>query len=199
MNKSKVTSKLKKNDGVTILFALLLFLVASMVSVTILANAYNAVKRTHSSKEATQANITLDSAILLLKKNLNGDVYKVTATTDRNGKTNYSSGEFEARGDSTNLFEDEVKKVSQCYLEQTSGCSFGDFTISASNEEDVNVTTECEFGGDSGINNVTFALTTESSRVYVSFSLTKNVTSTVQNTQNIVVEWTYNRASGKDN
>lgn len=69
--------KLQSNSGVSILFALLLFLVVSMVSVTILSAAYSSVKRTHAVKVDTQDILALDSTSLIMKKNMDNVTYTV--------------------------------------------------------------------------------------------------------------------------
>lgn len=77
--KSLLINKLN-NKGVSILFAMLLFLVVSLVSVTIVAASYTSVKRTNSVRETNQETITLDSAALMLKNEIDGQKYTYIST-----------------------------------------------------------------------------------------------------------------------
>ncbi|MCI7446194.1 MAG: hypothetical protein MSA78_07665, partial [Solobacterium sp.] len=57
-----ISKKLNSQSGVTILFAMLLFLVATVVSLVIIVAATSSVNRESSFKESVQRNIELDSA-----------------------------------------------------------------------------------------------------------------------------------------
>lgn len=192
---NSVKNKLSNNSGVTILFALLLFLVVSMVSVTILAASYSSVKRTNSSKEALQSNIDLDSAILLLNKEINNVEYTITATT-RKGSTSYSAGSLSK---SNSVFANEITKISDQYIKNpnVSSCSIDDFTISASNLEDVKVSTSCKLGTSGQENSVTFTLKNNESVVYVTYSISDTASSNGNNAVKHTVKWTYDKSSGK--
>lgn len=61
-----INDKLKSQSGVSILFAMLLFLVATVVSLVIIVAATSSIKREVSFKESTQKNIELDSFALVL-------------------------------------------------------------------------------------------------------------------------------------
>ena len=62
-----INKKLNSQSGVTILFAMLLFLVATVVSLVIIVAATSSVNRESSFKESVQRNIELDSAVLMVK------------------------------------------------------------------------------------------------------------------------------------
>lgn len=62
--------KMKSQSGVSILFAMLLFLVATVVSLVIIVAATSSVKREVSFKESNQKNIELDSLALVLIDNI---------------------------------------------------------------------------------------------------------------------------------
>ena len=66
-----IKKKLNSQSGVSILFALLLFLVATVVSLVIIVAATSSVKREASYKETIQKNIELDSAVLFLSNKIN--------------------------------------------------------------------------------------------------------------------------------
>ena len=62
-----INKKLNSQSGVTILFAMLLFLVATIVSLVIIVAATSSINRESSFKESVQRNIELDSAVLMVK------------------------------------------------------------------------------------------------------------------------------------
>lgn len=72
--------KMKSQSGVSILFAMLLFLVATVVSLVIIVAATSSVKREVSFKESNQKNIELDSLALVLIDNI--DNKSSTFTSD---------------------------------------------------------------------------------------------------------------------
>lgn len=78
--KKKILNKITNNNGVSILFALLLFLVVSMVSITIIGASYSSTKRIVSSKNTTQNVLTLSSATLMIKNDLDGKTYNYAGT-----------------------------------------------------------------------------------------------------------------------
>lgn len=65
------------NKGVSILFAMLLFLVVSLVSITIIGASSSSAKRIASNVDTTQSNLYMDSAVKMLKQEIDG----VVATT----------------------------------------------------------------------------------------------------------------------
>lgn len=67
MLKKKINQKLKSEKGASIFFGLLLFLVASMVSIVILDGAVTTVKRVESDRTAEQNYLTCSSAAKLLR------------------------------------------------------------------------------------------------------------------------------------
>lgn len=64
---NNIKRKLNNNNGVSILFALVLFLVATLVSLVIVIASTSSIKRESFFKNSIQKNIELDSAALLLK------------------------------------------------------------------------------------------------------------------------------------
>ena len=67
-----INKKLDSQSGVTILFAMLLFLVATVVSMVIIVAATSNVKRESSFKGSIQRNIELDSCSIMLREKLTG-------------------------------------------------------------------------------------------------------------------------------
>ena len=77
----RVREKLKSQRGVSFLLALLAFLVAAMVSVTIVAAAVTTVKRVNSDRESQQAQLTLISAAQFVRDEMEETKYVVTTVT----------------------------------------------------------------------------------------------------------------------
>lgn len=67
-------------DGASIAFAMLAFVVASMVSITVITAATTAAKRVHSDRENTQVRLTLNSAAELLREMMKSVTYTETTT-----------------------------------------------------------------------------------------------------------------------
>lgn len=77
----RIREKLNSQSGVSFLLALLAFLVAAMVSVTIVAAAVTTVKRVNSDRESQQAQLTLISAAQLVRDEMEETKYIVTTVS----------------------------------------------------------------------------------------------------------------------
>lgn len=89
MLKKRVNQKLKSEKGTSIFFGLLLFLVASMVSIVILNGAVTTVKRVESDRKAEQNYLTCSSAAKLLRDEIvNSQVAKVKTVTEQKKSNN---------------------------------------------------------------------------------------------------------------
>ena len=84
--KEQIKKKLKSTDGVTILFALLGFMVAAMVSITIITAATSMAKRVHSDTAEEQTHLTLTSAAELVEAEMEKTTYTLV-TKSEGGKT----------------------------------------------------------------------------------------------------------------
>ena len=76
----RMKKKIQSQSGASFLFALLAFLVAAMVSVTIVAAAVTTVKRVHGDRESQQAQLTLISAAQLVRNEMEKTKYIFTTT-----------------------------------------------------------------------------------------------------------------------
>ena len=76
----RIKKKIQSQSGASFLFALLAFLVAAMVSVTIVTAAVTTVKRVNSDREAQQAQLTLISAAQLVRDEMEETRYIITTT-----------------------------------------------------------------------------------------------------------------------
>ena len=184
---NKVRKKLRNNNGVSILFALFLFVVASVVSVTIISAAYSSVKRTHSAKENTQSMLTLDSASLLMKNKIDSVSY--VAKKDKDGRI--LNGSISV---SDNPFEIEIVKISKDIL--NNNLSVNDntyFEIEATNLDTVKGTYEIQTTEENKSYTVVFTLKADDeSKTYVKFNLERS-----DSTSDTKIIWTFFRIKGK--
>lgn len=182
--------KLQSNSGVSILFALLLFLVVSMVSVTILSAAYSSVKRTHAVKVDTQDILALDSASLIMKKNMDNVTYTVPKQKDET--LNYTRAKLSVKD---NPFETELTNISTEILNNNISANEKDaFDVEATNLNTVSTKYSIQV---TEVNTyiVIFALeTTNESKTYVKFNVEKT-----ENTSECKVSWSFFEISGKKN
>lgn len=182
--------KLQSNSGVSILFALLLFLVVSMVSVTILSAAYSSVKRTHAVKVDTQDILALDSASLIMKKNMDNVTYTVPKQKD--GTLNYTRAKLSVKD---NPFETELTNISMEILNNNISTNEKDaFDVEATYLNTVSTKYSIQV---TEVNTyiVIFALeTTNESKTYVKFNVEKT-----ESTSECKVSWSFFKISGKKN
>ena len=124
MLKEKINQKLKSEKGTSIFFGLLLFLVASVVSVVILEGAVTTVKRVESDRKAEQNYLTCSSAAKLLRDEIaNSKVAQITTVT-KNNKSEVTETKWRgvaASSDSINGTEDLFASFLQPYIEEYSG------------------------------------------------------------------------------
>ena len=177
----KVKNKLKSENGVSILFALLLLIVVAMVSVTMVSASITAVKRTHSRKNNEQNSILLDSAALLLKDNIPRTV-TLTYSNDTNA---YVCSEADY-----GIFAEEIKKISEAICNDDPNNSMkttGELTfqVDGSKLKDIHAKYSIDTSSASGetVGTVIFHLTVaddpDENREYVKFNLTRPSEDTV--------------------
>ena len=188
---NNIKRKLNSNNGVSILFALVLFLVATIVSLVIIVAATTSVKRESSFKESVQRNIELDSASLLLK-----EIYSKSSCSyiyNKKGKTyTLKSCSLGGLDDTNNPYIEVLKEISTNVIENNTN-SFSErdaFSISENIESYTNIV-DCIYSiyasNDDSVYVVSFKLD-NGSVMYCKFNLK------VENNQ---VEWTYYQSSSK--
>lgn len=188
---NNIKRKLNSNNGVSILFALVLFLVATIVSLVIIVAATTSVKRESSFKESVQRNIELDSASLLLK-----EIYSKSScsyTYNKKGKAyTLKSCNLGGLDDTNNPYIEVLKEISTNVIENNTN-SFSErdaFSISENIESYTNIV-DCIYSiyasNDDSVYVVSFKLD-NGSVMYCKFNLK------VENNQ---VEWTYYQSSSK--
>ena len=171
---NNIKRKLNSNNGVSILFALVLFLVATIVSLVIIVTATSSLKRESSFKESVQRNIELDSASLLLK-----EIYANSScsyTYDKIGK-NYTLKSCSLGGldDKNNPYIDVLEEISTNVIENNTN-SFSErdaFSISDEIESYTNIV-DCKYSiyasNDDSVYVVSFKLD-NGSIMYCKFNL----------------------------
>ena len=100
-----IKQKLKSENGASFLLALLAFLVAAMVCVTIITAATSSVKRVHSDRESQQMQLAITSAAQLVRDTMGETQYCITTvTTTENGTTT-----TETTKTASGVFASEIK------------------------------------------------------------------------------------------
>ena len=100
-----IKQKLKSENGASFLLALLAFLVAAMVCVTIITAATSSVKRVHSDRDAQQMQLAITSAAQLVRDTMGETQYCITTvTTTENG-----NAQKETTKTAAGVFAQEIK------------------------------------------------------------------------------------------
>lgn len=143
-----IKNKLNSQSGVSILFALLLFLVATVVSLVIIVAATSSIKRETSYKETIQKNIELDSAVLFLSNKINeysDDKIGGYVFVDDNGRKDYS---ITTSDDSLKRIIVDISSI-VINRDATSGHTEGKIIIKGDNLSDITCSYRINFGPSS--------------------------------------------------
>lgn len=115
---NRMRQKLKSQSGLSLIFALLIMMVVTMVSTTIVIASVTVVKRTNQIKEFRQRSLALESAALMIQKKIMSDdeqLEELLAVSMKEYRT--YDGEKEVTGGpffiSTNI--DDLPQVSVFY------------------------------------------------------------------------------------
>lgn len=178
-----INKKLNSQSGVSILFAMLLFLVATVVSLVIIVAATSSINRESSFKESVQRNIELDSAVLMVKN-----------FTDKKDKYTFSGEEgnynYQFVGTESEL-EKVIIEISRRVINNTQTNNTGSFTISGDNLSNIDCNYEIDFNnGISPSVILTFSIkdsdNTVISKIFSKYSFSVN---------GKMVGWNYNRST----
>ncbi len=182
MNKTK---KLNDQHGVSILFALIMMLVTAMVSLTIVSASVSAVKRTRSIRNSQQETLSLDSATLMIKRQLNvGQQFSLSYDENNNVQDTEQCG----------YFNDEVKAITDSFINGSYYETYTElFTLHTGTDSEeydsVKVSYRLQAGSDEKDCVVLFLLETDTSKQYLKYALSKE--------SNRVI-WSFQEASGKE-
>ena len=100
-----IKQKLKSENGASFLLALLAFLVAAMVCVTIITAATSSVKRVHSDRESQQMQLAITSAAQLVRDTMGETQYRITTVTT----TEKGNAKTETTKTAAGVFAQEIK------------------------------------------------------------------------------------------
>ena len=127
----QMKNKVKNNHGVSILFALFLFLVATMVTVTIINASLTSVIRVNDSRDYQQASLDLSSAEGIIVDQINGAWITVTKQTEQQESTTHSESAF---CEELTYLVSEIRKLDLELSDQSVSTTF---TMSIANMDDV--------------------------------------------------------------
>ena len=114
----KIKEKLHSENGASFLLALVAFLVAAMVSVTIVAAAVSSLKRVYSDREVQQAHLTLTSAAQFVRDEMEATSVKKVEVVKSSGGGSTTTTTVSAEG----IFGPEMKEAVE-YVD-TNGLSY---------------------------------------------------------------------------
>lgn len=179
----KIHTKLNNQHGVSILFALMMMLVAAMVSLTIVSASISAVKRTNAIRNTQQESLSLDSATLFIKKQMNeGNQFELYYDDNRVQETT-----------SCGYFNEDIQSITSAFINGNYRDYMNLFTIETGTDseiyDDVDVLYKLKQGNDENECVCIFLLKTENSKQYLKYTLSKT---------NENVYWTFYEASGKE-
>ncbi len=164
-----IKNKLNNNHGVSILFGLLLFMVASIVSIVIISASSTSAKRSYYTSSSLQESQAVESLALFMKKEINGKV--LSYTYEKNNDGSYSLKEDKTK-DSDSTFNEQIKKINtQVVKDELANAKKFSFKVSASNLDDVKVSVYSITKENSGSFFINFLLSTENKNIYVAFDV----------------------------
>ena len=178
-----INKKINSQSGVTILFAMLLFLVATVVSLVIIVAATSSVNRESSFKESVQRNIELDSAVLMIKN-----------FTDKKSEYTFVGEEgnyyYQFTG-TENELEKVIIEISKRVINNTQTNNTGSFSISGDNLSNIDCDYKIDFNsGSSPFVILTFSIKDGDnavvSKIFSKYSFSVN---------GKTVSWNYDRSS----
>ena len=116
-----IKQKLKSENGASFLLALLAFLVAAMVCVTIITAATSSVKRVHSDRESRQMQLAITSAAQLVRDTMGETQYRITTVTT----TEKGNAKTETTKTAAGVFAQEIKDAI-AYIDMHGGSAYAD-------------------------------------------------------------------------
>ena len=166
----KIKNKLNNNHGVSILFGLLLFMVASMVSIVIISASSTSAKRSYYTSNSIQESQAVESLALFMKKEISNKEVSFTFKKDKNG--NYIFDENAEPSMNDNVFDVQLKELATYLIkDDLTKAKNVNFKVSASNLDDINVKVSNVSKENDGLFFINFLLSTENKNMYVAFIL----------------------------
>ncbi len=167
---NKIKNKLNNNHGVSILFGLLLFMVASMVSIVIISASSTSAKRSYYTSSSVQESQAVESLALFMKKEISDKKTYFTFKKDKDGNCVYDESELPTMDE--NAFKDQLIDVATYLIkDDLTNTKNVNFKISASNLDDVNVKVSNVSKENERLFFVDFLLSSNNKNMYVAFTL----------------------------
>lgn len=183
MNKfmKDLNTKIKNQSGVSILFAMLLFLVVSLVSITVIASSYTSAKTINTTSKGIQENVSLDSAALFIKNELSKTKYQCYKKDQWWEDSSCEYSDYYTTVD--NYFKTDIVNISKAYSNFMNDKNYDKVdsfkeaftiypTINSNDQNLDNVKVSYKYSFDKNYSIVTFKLETDSgNKCYLEFSL----------------------------
>ena len=184
-----IKNKLNNNHGVSILFGLLLFMVASMVSIVIISASSTSAKRSYYTSSSVQESQAVESLALFMKKEINNKTISYSYAKNKDGSYTLK----ETTG-SDSSFNNQIQKITTCIVnDDLNNAKNVNFKVSASNLADVNVSVfNISKENDSFF--ICFLLSSDNKNMYVTFY----VSFVYDETKKVDTYWEYNRSDIKE-
>ena len=106
---NRIKNKLNNSHGVSILFGLLLFMVASMVSIVIISASSTSAKRSYYTSGSVQESQAVESLALFMKKEINNKTINYSYEKNKDG-----SYTLKSTTGSDSSFNDQIQKITTC-------------------------------------------------------------------------------------
>lgn len=167
--RKQIKQKLNNNSGMSILYALLMFLMAVLVCTVIIAASLTSAKAVHNDFAEEQAYLTSESAAKLMQNNIEAVTVSEVETTvyaEDGGSSTSKEYKSESSSPSKTLCLAVLKKAVQ-YIDDNPGSTF---SLSAQGSSDLTITTDemepvqYEFNMDENYN-IRMSFTMEQSQI----------------------------------
>ncbi len=163
---NRIKNKLNNNHGVSILFGLLLFMVASMVSIVIISASSTSAKRSYYTSSSVQESQAVESLALFMKKEINNKTISYSYEKNKDGSytLNTTTG-------SDSSFNNQIQKITTCIVnDDLNNAKNVNFKVSASNLADVNVSVS-SISKENDSFFICFLLSSVNKNMYVAFDV----------------------------
>lgn len=188
---NSIKKKLNNEHGVSILFGLLMFMVASVVSIVIITAASSSIKRSYYTSNSVQENLALDSLALFMKKDINEFEVACTYTYNKKGNT-YTFNGCGKDDDSDSSFQNKLVTFTT-YLAQDNLANVkgNNFKVEATNLDDVNVSVSNVTKDSDSEYLINFLLESDSKKMYVAFKVSKDNGKDIEGGKKYTYKWEY--------
>ena len=187
-----IKNKLNNNHGVSILFGLLLFMVASMVSIVIISASSTSAKRSYYTSSSVQESQAVESLALFMKKEINNKTISYSYEKNKDG-----SYTLKSTTGSDSSFNDQIQKITTYIVnDDLNNAKNVNFKVSASNLADVNVSVFNISKENDGSFFINFLLSSKNKNMYVAFDVSLDSSESTK-TKEDKYKWEYKKSDIK--